>query len=411
MQYKAQYIKMFRYLLLLAFRSLPCPMQLANKLFMLVFLIVLPACSPEMAAIKGCEAQGEILPICLFNNPEDIIALNQQYLIISEMGGMEGDKPGKISLYDTVNQQVKLLYEGALYQDAQPQVVDQTVTQTVAQMVKRGSNHCPGEPNKRFSPHGIDLVQHNDGSLELLVINHGEREAVELFEINIKNGLEPSNDPDNVSLTWRGCVPVPDDQSMNDVAALNDGGFIATHMFDKHQPKIFGLNTGMWLSMFGVATSYLLEWHPGDENMQKLTAVKGAFFNGLVVSADNKFIFVNVFNDNEVLKIDRASGKVIAKAEVTKPDNSSWDEQHNLLVASNTASTLDLAACLDEKYKICPTQFSVVKINPATMMAETILRQKGEPIGAGTVATGLGEYLYVGSYQSDRIARFPYPKK
>jgi hypothetical protein len=34
-----------------------------------------------------------------------------------------------------------------------------------------------------FSPHGIDIVQREDGKYQVLVVNHGGRESVELFDL------------------------------------------------------------------------------------------------------------------------------------------------------------------------------------------------------------------------------------
>ena len=43
-----------------------------------------------------------------------------------------------------------------------------------------GTPDCPGEPDKAFAPHGIHLSRRGDGRLQLLVVNHGGREAIEV---------------------------------------------------------------------------------------------------------------------------------------------------------------------------------------------------------------------------------------
>ena len=57
------------------------------------------------------------------------------------------------------------------------------------------------------------------------MVNHGKREAVEFFELLQHGG--------RCSLVWRGCALPPGDPFLNDVAALRDGGFFVTHMFNK----------------------------------------------------------------------------------------------------------------------------------------------------------------------------------
>ena len=61
----------------------------------------------------------------------------------------------------------------------------------------------------------------------MLVVNHGERETIEMFEL--------MNEDKQWRLQWRGCVESIDDSSFNDVAMLNDG-FVTTRMMSNEEP-------------------------------------------------------------------------------------------------------------------------------------------------------------------------------
>ena len=57
----------------------------------------------------------------------------------------------------------------------------------------------------------------------LYVVGHGAREAIEVFDIDA-TGARPT-------LTWRGCVPMPEGLAANSVASFADGSIVATVLF------------------------------------------------------------------------------------------------------------------------------------------------------------------------------------
>lgn len=52
---------------------------------------------------------------------------------------------------------------------------------------------CPGPVSRPFRPHGLYLRPGDSGTHTLFVVGHGEREAIEVFEVG-PNGLEISRD-------------------------------------------------------------------------------------------------------------------------------------------------------------------------------------------------------------------------
>ena len=91
-----------------------------------------------------------------------------------------------------------------------------------------GDPACTTPPGEKFNAHGIDLVRRDDGRLQLLVIQHGSREAVELFEV-MGEGID-------WRVAWRGCVASPDNASLNSIAGLSNGDFYTTQMIPLDPP-------------------------------------------------------------------------------------------------------------------------------------------------------------------------------
>ena len=74
------------------------------------------------------------------------------------------------------------------------------------------------------SPHGINLEERADGAYDLYVVNHGGREGVEVFRLDLRDGID---------LTWTGCVTMPRGTFANGVAPLPGGdGLVVTNFFD-----------------------------------------------------------------------------------------------------------------------------------------------------------------------------------
>ena len=58
-----------------------------------------------------------------------------------------------------------------------------------------GSGDCSRDSSIPFGPHGIDLVQREDGKQQLAVVSHHPNESIEMFELLEKDGWV---------LEWRG---------------------------------------------------------------------------------------------------------------------------------------------------------------------------------------------------------------
>jgi hypothetical protein len=352
-------------------------MKQCSSCFALVCALILFACdSPE--PITSCEPKGAATPLCGFQNPEDLALLpGGRHVLVSEYGEA-GERPGRISLLDLASNEHTSLFSGAEPRSPGPW----------------GAPDCAGPPSSAFSPHGIHLARRSDGLLQLLVVNHGLRESVEMFEV--------VRDAERWQLAWRGCAVAPD-ALLNDVVALPEGGFLVTRFAPKSSLSF--LYTMTKVMLFGGDTGWVYAWSR-ERGFSEQPGTRGAGSNGVELSDDGEKIFVNLTIANEVRRIDRRTGAIEARASVQQPDNSTWRSDGRLLVASLRGTSRELFSCSGIKRGSCPMPFAILALDPKTMETETVYEGgPGTPSGGATVGLEANGALLIGSYASDRIVR------
>jgi hypothetical protein len=328
-----------------------------------------------------CDEMMDITPFCGYKNPEDLALIpGTEKLLVSEMGEFRTDAPGGLSLLNlTSGKKEDISIEWDLKLD------------------NWGDSSCPQPEKALFSPHGIDLMTRADGEIQVLVVNHGGREAVEFFNlVKAENAWQ---------LEWRGCAMPPEDPFINDVAALNDGGFLVTHMWNKTQA--FEAIVAQLLA--GDKTGWVWEWHP-ESGFRKLPGSLEQMPNGIAVSQDNRHVFVNIYMGNKTIKLDRESGELLGEFDVQQPDNITYDDEGQLWVASHQHNPI-LQTCDDVESGPCLLPFEIVKADADTMESKVVLSHDGKPMGYTTVALHHGDHIYMGSAHGDRIASFKLSEK
>ena len=356
-----------------------------RRLLIALTVALLGACeSTRHPPVSGCDAVDSLVPVCGFQQPEDIELLpDGRTLLISQMGEADGSYAGSLALYDTASGTITRL--------------PSSVPSASAHW---GSDACTEAPGAAFSPHGIDLLRRSDGALELFAVNHGGRESVELFEVQQAGSAW--------SLEWRGCVLPPENTYLNDVAALPDGSIVVSHMFPRDAWMFAGINLYVIKGMLGFNTGYALRCDASG--CRQLPGTDAAFPNGVQVDPQGTTLFLNSYLGGEVRKIALADGSLQGSAAIVAPDNSQWDAAGRLLVASHTASMLEMRDCFGIRTGACSAEFAIVELDPETMKTRTLLQHSGAPMGAATVAQQAGDALYLGSFVGDRILRAPMPR-
>jgi hypothetical protein len=327
--------------------------------------------------ITSCDPVGAATPLCGFQNPEDLALLpDGRHVLVSEYGDA-GARAGRISLLDLSSNEHTSLFAGGEPGGPGPW----------------GAPDC-GPPSTAFSPHGIHLSKRADGTLQLLVVQHGGRESVEMFEV------VPARD--SWQLAWRGCAVAPDG-GLNDVVALPEGGFLVTR-FGPSSPAAF-MFAAAKATLLGGETGWVYAWNH-EQGFSEVPGTRAAGPNGIELSADGAKIFLNLTLASEVLRIDRRTGVIEARAEVPRPDNLTWASDGRLRVASLRGAMRELLSCNGIEHGSCPMPFAIVALDPNTMTSETVYEGgPGTPSGAGTVGLEVGDELLVGTFAGDRIVR------
>ncbi|MBZ5635199.1 MAG: SMP-30/gluconolactonase/LRE family protein [Acidobacteriia bacterium] len=339
---------------------------------------------PPPPPLMECGVHGDIDIICGTRSPEDLeLTPDGKSLIVSQfVGGPAGAGVAGLVLFDPAKKTFSKL---AVSADPRKDW---------------GDPACPGAlAADALRPHGISLLKRKDGAVEVFVVNHGVRESIEMYEL--KQSGETS------SLVWHGCVVSM--QAFNDVAAQPDGGFIATHPTALQPPAPPG-GQGKGAPTFnlfsGQASGYVSRWIPG-KGESELPGTRAGYPNGVLVSSDGRYMYFNAWTAKEVHKYDLKEGKETAMVKLDfMPDNISWTSKRTMLAAGVKGAGGD---CPAGSGTPCIQGFGVAEIDPGKFAAKTVFDSagKGALISGVSEALQVGNSIYIGAFQGDRIVKIP----
>lgn len=331
-----------------------------------------------------CPSGNGITSICGFLPPEDLDLVPGGNAII--VGGFSLDNEnGDIRVMHLSDNSIETIYS--------PDMMGGPLS--ASDVAHWGDPDCPGPP-VGFAAHGIQITKNKLGSYTLLVVNHTSREAIEWLEVKDNGG--------SFSAEWKGCVIVDPELWINDIAMLPDGGFVASHMMPREISR----------SMFDrvpndrVETGYVVDWH-NETGWTKIEGTEGALPNGVQVSADGATIYNNHYFANQVVAVDRASGKRLWTTPVDgAPDNISIGDDGKLYFPTHLVDLRTIRdQCLGKDIDYCGLEFTVYSIDPSDGAATELFRSKGAPFGGSTVAVKAGDSIYLGAFAGTRIGKIP----
>jgi hypothetical protein len=347
---------------------------------LLPWVIVLAACSGSTPPITDCVPGHGITPDCRFQNPEDLaVSPSGSFLLVSQFGDLAGGRPGSLVAFEPGLNAITTLFPAGTVRRPDDGIA-------------WGDAACPPPPTDVFSPHGIDLEQLDDGRQALYAINHGGRESVEMFEVH-DNGSE-------VRLQWRGCVVAPEQGYFNDLVVLRDGTFWVSQMFPRDANLIWTL---LRMQVLGHTPGFAYHWHP-ETGFREIPGSRVKFGNGVEKSPDERYLYLNSYLGNAVVKVDVDAGERVGEARVPSPDNLYWSPTGELLAAAHLGTLADTMACQGLEEASCGFRFQIVAIDPETLTTRVLLDHEGPPMGAATVAVPHGDRVYLGTFAGDRIA-------
>lgn len=340
---------------------------------------------PPAPPLMECGVHGDIDILCGTRSPEDLeLTPDGKFIIVSQfVGGPAGAGIAGLVLFDPAKKTFTKL------------------TPASEPLKDWGDPACPGPIGDALRPHGISLSKRSSGAIQVYVVNHGGRESIEMFE------LKPAGAAS--SLAWHGCVVST--QAFNDVAAQPDGGFIATHPTAlQPQPAPGQAKGAPAFDLFsGAASGYVSRWIPG-KGEQELQGTRAGYPNGVLASADGRYMYFNAWTAKEVHKYDLKAGKETGVVKLDfMPDNISWTAKRTMLAAGVKGAR---GNCPPAGSTPCIQGFGIAEIDPGKMTAKTVFDSegKGALISGVSEALEVGNSIYVGAFQGDRIVKIPFKR-
>lgn len=367
-------------------------MQAIGRLGVLILVIAAAAaamCSrPALAAPAAdepCNPVGKLHFVCGALNAEDLVRVpGTDWIVASGMSGGSAKGHGSLHLINLRSKAVETVFPGA-----NPQMHPDKATY----------GDCPGAPDpSKFEAHGLNLRPGGGaGDDTLYAVNHGGREAIEIFALNAKTA-QPT-------LAWIGCAVMPPHAWPNSVAPLpDDSGMVVTDMFDpqdKQAPDKLakGENTGA-----------VYEWHP-KTGFTRVPGSEMSGNNGIEVSRDGKWIYVAAWGNKAVVRLPRGDAGGQAQRQALPAgflvDNLRWAPDGKLMVAGQNAPAQQVFSCFDSPAVRCTQPWRILKWDTGTMQLQQVASDNGDlGFGDATVGLQVGNEVFVGTFRGDRIAYF-----
>lgn len=322
--------------------------------------------APPQFAITGevpCESVRKINFICDMVSPEDLAVIpGESWLITS--GARAG---GRLHLINVHEKTSALLFPT-------PDSEQRHDTEAYPD--------CPGPLDladfEESRPHGLYLKEGKGDIHTLLVVHHGARESIEVFEVDAQS--------ETPTLAWVGCAVAPEGNGLNSVVALPEGGFATTSG-----------RVGVW------------EWH-ADSGWELIPGSEDTAPNGIEVSADGRFVYIAGWAEEKLTRLSR--GITPMQKDVIqlgfRPDNLRMALDGSTILASgHTDKNGNSISGVRE-----PTleTSNIAAINPATLDFDLIFVQPAIPgFITATTAIQIGDELWMASYRGDRLAYLPMP--
>ena len=324
--------------------------------------------------ISECKSDDAISVICGVSNPEDIVVTpDNKYLLISEFGGIrpyDSTKSGGFALLRLSDNKIitpKISFGKNIW----------------------GEDSC--KQNEIFGPHGIDLVQREDGSYQLGVINHYPGETIEMFE------LVQKSEHDTWSFVWRGCIEVPEKYYLNDVALKKDGTFYVSHMYSRDITMTKWLITALFKKDSGV----ILEWN--KDSFIEIPNSEGSGPNGITLNESTNNLFISYNQGDRVVKFDLSDNKKLQTFKVESPDNI-YINKDSVWLTSLDFQPNDAGDCIERP--ACSLPFSIYEIDRETFVLKNKNSFNKTVFGLPTIALPIENGIIMGSFHSDRLGYF-----
>lgn len=255
---------------------------------------------------------------------------------------------------------------------------------------------CAAPPDPaRFWSQGLSLRPTDAGRSTLYVAGHGEREAIEVFDVDAR-GPTPV-------FTWKGCVRMPEGLATNSVTSTPSGVLLASVLF--HPGRT------MADSVESRPTGGVYRRGPGEAAFQLIpgTALPGD--NGVESSPDGSAFYIVAWGLKAVLRFslthpDHAPTTIPLPFH---PDNVHWGADGRLIAAGMTANEPacggPFRAIAGKVDLSCHRGYEIAAIDPTSLAVTPLASGPPDPDFANvSTALFVGDEVWLGSFRADRIA-------
>jgi len=318
----------------------------------------------------SCAPSAGLHYICGPEASEDLVRIPQTRWLIAS--GMNVGQPAHLYLIDTRAKRSTVAFPATAA--GAPALVPPT--------------GCQGPPDPaRMSMDGLALRAGRRGIHTLYAANHGDRMAIEFFEVDARQGPP--------TLRWEGCAPLPAGTLPNAVTTLPDGGLLVISFYDPNDPQA-------WTRMAaGRNTGRILQWH-ADRGFEPVADSATSGGNGIETDAAGDLIYASSWSARQLVILSRRDGSRRAVALGFMPDNIHRLEDGSLLVAGQRTTVAAIRACSGPE---CPQPWVVARVQPRTGEVQVLLTGPGSSAvnyACGAIAVDGTLYLTVRGAQ--RIA-------
>jgi sugar lactone lactonase YvrE len=257
-----------------------------------------------------------------------------------------------------------------------------------------GDPACMLDAKPAFAGMGTQALP--SGGWRVVIIYHGApgMGGVALFDMTLKAGKP--------TLAYAGCVTSPPPLFLNDIAALPNGAFAATHMFDQavaaKDPKA---QQARYLA--SEDTGYVVRWSKA-EGWVKVPNSGGSFPNGMAASADGKTLYYAETYGHRVsaIGLDGSGRRRFPLA--MNPDNVTVAQDGSLIVAGGTGAPLtSTAGCGAFRPAGCGFPSAEDRVDPVTGKVTRLFAEDGTVVPGASVGVVYKTKLFVGGAVGDRI--------
>jgi hypothetical protein len=329
-------------------------------------------------AQQSCTATGDVSYVCGPKNPEDLVLVpGTQWIVSSGMA------------------------EGAGFYLVDSRAGSFSALTFTAQHDAMFASCATPPTAQTLNTHGLNIRATGPGRARLNVVGHGAREAIEIFDVDA-SGARPT-------LTWRGCVLMPEGLAANSVASFADGSLVATVLF---MPG----TTFADAVVDRKPTGAVFEWSPGKPGFELVRGTELPANNGIEVSADGREIYVASSGLQTIVAFSHSNPA--RQLRTTQPLPITPDNVHlapdGRLVTAGMAN--DVPECGGppgpqhdiEKLSQCPRPTIAIAVDAATMRTTVIATTTATPsFSNATMVLPVGNQAWIGTFSGDRIARAP----